>query len=360
MRNAKRLKDGTAWLLAGCLLALAGCEGGGNEPAAVPIAPEPEKPKEVSMPESIPGLDEARLEKEDERPGSMEVMVRERYDRGEKETYTHDPKHPVGTIKGGCRIVKKKGMTFPPEDKIEPTGENAIKDPEPKEVEYYTTIGLRRRNMVSRLGRAKYGYSYAPYNVVLRLRDIRIGRRPPLTRPVMMVRRGRIRAGDDSNYGGSNVQFAPVHERAQFTTWDSHPSEIVVTRSETGEEVFRKTVRYLQREEYKDEDHTTGQLAYEPQFITTPILRHPGRYVVTDARHPWIRGHLFVVENPYVTVTTYHKYYPRCNFEISGVPPGKHTLEVWHPLYEPVERTVEVEVEANKVTELLIKFRPRE
>jgi len=344
-------------LLVICLafLAAAGCDR--KEPVAQPIEPETQQTT-TDMPK-ISGLKEAGLA-EDEALGSTEVLVKEKFDRSERETYTWDSKHPAGTIKGGCRIRTKKGMTFPPQSVIELTGENAIRKPRPKEVEYYKTIAAKRPNYISRQGRAKYGYTYIPYNVVVMLRDVKVGRRRPLSRPVMMIRQGVLQPGDDVNHGGNNIQFSPIHERAQFTTWDAFPSEIVITRHGAKDVLFRKPVRYVQTEENKPKRHETGHLVYKPEFVTTPPIREPGMYAVSDARHPWIKGYLIVADNPYVTVTTYHKYYPLCNFQISGVPPGRHLLEVWHPLYKPVKPTVEVTVEANKVTELMILFHPPE
>jgi len=354
-RTARTCRVGPRLLA--CLLVLAGSGCGKQPPAATPVTSEPKKA--LQMPDAVPGLKEAGLE-EDQAPGSSEVVIKDTFDRGEKETYKWDSKHPAGTIKGGCRIVARKGMTFPPENVIELTGENAIKDPQPKELAYYQTIEVRRRNYISRMGRAKHGYTYIPYNVVIRLRDVKVGRRRPLNRPVMMVRHGVIQPGDNSNFGGNNIQLAPLHERAQFTTWDAFPSEIVVAGQNARHPLFRQTVRYAQAAKGKDGVRSTGHLTYKPQFITTPVIRQAGTYRVSDARHPWIRGYLIVVDNPYVVVTTYHKYYPLCNFEISGVPPGRHTLEVWHPLYTPVKRTLEVEVEANKIAELMVMFHPPE
>jgi len=364
MRSERTILARSACLLLVCVALVAvGC--GDEEPAPKRPTPDagkadPGAEKKAGMPDVIPGLKEAGLtddgSDDDKAPGSMEVVVKGTYDRSERETYKWDPKFPAGTIKGGCRLVKKKGTEFPTDEIIQLTGANAIKDPAPKEQAYYENIGIKRRAWLSRMGRAKDGYTYIPYNVAVMLRDVKVGRRPPLSRPVMMVRHGVIQPGDNSNHGGGTVQFSPLHERAQFTTWDSFPSEIVVTRQGTTDVLFKQSVRYAQTENNKRKKNDKGPLVYKPQFITTPLIREPGMYVVTDARHPWMRGYLFVVDNPYVTVTTYHKYYPLCNFEIKDVPPGRHTLEVWHPLYKPVKRIITVTVEANKTTELMVKF----
>jgi hypothetical protein len=131
-----------------------------------------------------------------------------------------------------------------------------------------------------------------------------------------------------------------------------------MTREATSETIFDQVVRYLQTEERKPGDYSEGSLAYRPEFAGTPPLREPGRYIVTDKRHPWMQGHLFVVDNPYVAATAFPRYHPLLNFEIGAVPPGTHTVEVWHPLYQPVKKTYTVKIEADKTTELMIEFIP--
>ena len=357
-RNGRRAAHGRAALpvlmvLCLVLLSAGGCD---KDKAARSSAPTSEPAKKLPLPETIPGL--KTVGADEDNPGATEQMVKSAYDRPDKETYTHDGRFPAGTLVGGFRFVEPKKMSLPAEDPIAFTGPYAIRKPEPKELAYYKVLDLKWPHLIVRLGREKYGYTYIPFNVALRLRGIEKGRRPPLDRPVMMVRQGRLWAGDRANYGGANIQFGPMHEPAQFTTWDAHPSEIVVTRQDAGKEIFRQTIRYVQSADNKERHHTTGHLAYKPQFASTPALREAGVYVVSDARHPWMKGYLIVVDNPYAVVTTFHKYYPRCNFKMDGVPPGKHTLEVWHPFYRPVKPTMEVEIDANKVTEVLIEFAP--
>ncbi|GAF89748.1 unnamed protein product [marine sediment metagenome] len=171
-----------------------------------------------------------------------------------------------------------------------------------------------------------------------------------------MIRQGRIGPGDGANNGGNNVQFCPLHERAQFTTWDEYPSRVLLAQEPTGKKVFDQIVRYAHGK--KDTHTKTGHLKYMPELITTAPLREKGIYTVTDRRHPWIKGYLFVVDNPYVTVTTCRRPGKLSIFNIGGVPPGTHTVEVWHPFLEPVQRTFQVKVEASRITEVLIEFHP--
>jgi hypothetical protein len=71
---------------------------------------------------------------------------------------------------------------------------------------------------------------------------------------------------------------------------------------------------------------------------------------------------MIVVDNPYVDVTTYKHHHKLSssgvNFTLDGVPPGKHIMTIWHPVFEPVEKEVEIEVEKDKVTEKLLFLKP--
>jgi len=349
----------TAVMMALAALAVTGCKDTSSPapPATGPAtqpATRPEQQPKLDIPKDVPGLKEAGLGEDN--PGSAEIMVKAAYDRIEKQTYTCDPKYPAGTLVGSCAFVTYDVKSHQPDPAIDIAGAYAVKDPLPKEVDYYKNVGLRDRSWILQRGRGKHAW-YQPNNVVLRLRGITKGRRPQLTRPVMMIRQGRIAPGDDTNFGANNVQFAPMHERAQFTTWDAFPSHILLTKHDTRAAVFQETVRYVQTEDNKDDRHTTGHLAYKPQFVITAPLRDPGLYVVTDTRHPWTEAYLFVVDNPYVAVTA-RDYKGRANFRIDGVPPGTHTIDVWHPLCKPVKQTLEVEVLQDQIKELLIKFHP--
>jgi len=337
-------------------LVLTGCR---DKPTSQPAGADHDK-QQTTMPTTIPGM-------EQDRPGATDVMVKAAYDRGEKETYTHDPRHPAGTLVGGVRFAKTdKPVKIPAAYVLDIAGPNAIKDPEPKETAYYKNIEIRppealqspRRKKV--LYVVKHGDTYIPCNVVLRVRDVKVGRLPPLDRCAMVVHHGIVIPGDDGNHGGNDVQFCPLHDRLQLTTWDEPPCRLVLTRQESGKVAFETPLRYVQTKDTRVNGKVeVGHLAYKPQLLSSPPLRHPGLYVLTCRRHPWQRGYLWVVDNPYVTTTVWAVYRnPRCNFRIENLPPGKHTIDVWHPIYKPLKPTVEVQIEQDRVHELLIEFHP--
>lgn len=68
--------------------------------------------------------------------------------------------------------------------------------------------------------------------------------------------------------------------------------------------------------------------------------------------HGWMLGWIVVMGQPYYAVTD-----EKGAFRIEGVPPGKHTLEVWHEMLGKVTREVEVKVgaETRVVFELVKK-----
>ncbi len=361
-RTQRRERSGPgATLVLAALLALLAPTASCRRRAPATRPAETQEARKVEMPGEVPGLGEV----EDD-PGATEVMVKGRYDRGERETYRHERGHPAGTLAGGCRFTDCKGMEVPADEVVDLRGRDAIKDPQPGEEEFYRNIGVRRPWSCEQLRRrrqvwvAKRGEEYIPCNVVVMLRGVKVGRREALTRPVMAVRQGLMGPGGPENHGGNDVQFGPLHERAQFTTWDKYPSELVLTEADTGRVVCEKAVRYRQTEERRVTDEPgEGRFAYRPEYAITEPLRRAGLYVLACRRHPWQRAYLWVVDNPYVTTTEWEAYRnPLCNFRIENVPPGTHTVEVWHPVFQPVKRTFEVTIEADRIKELMIYFHP--
>ena len=63
----------------------------------------------------------------------------------------------------------------------------------------------------------------------------------------------------------------------------------------------------------------------------------PGRYVVRCGVHPWMYGWVFVAPQRAVAVTD-----GAGRFTLAGVPPGRHTLQVWHETLGALSVPVEV------------------
>lgn len=340
-----------ALMTLGCLLAgsLSACAKDDKKPATQPAATTlAAKPAD----KPIPGLKETGMV--EEKPGETEVLVKQAYDRKDKEAYAFDRDFPVGVIRGTCMFKAPAPTTLPAAAGPELRADS-IKDVRAKELDYYKNLEVKLDPWWVQHGAGKNAW-YQPVNCVIMLKGVTKGRRPPMERPVMMIRQGAIRPGDDTNFGANNVQFCPRHERAQFTTWDSYPSHIKLTRQAGGQVAFEGDVKYAQ----ESKDNSTGFLEYKPELITTEPLRQAGLYVVQDARHPWIVGYLFVVDHPFVAVTRRENYDKKSNFEIAAVPPGKWTMEVWHPTLKPVQREIEIEVKKDTATEVVVEFYPPE
>lgn len=86
---------------------------------------------------------------------------------------------------------------------------------------------------------------------------------------------------------------------------------------------------------------------------TVQRVRTPGMYLLRCDVHPWMNAYVYVAGNAYATTTDSDGA-----FTLSGVPPGKYKLVMWHEGWEtqlvsgnpvfskPVEQTQEVTVSA--------------
>ncbi len=95
--------------------------------------------------------------------------------------------------------------------------------------------------------------------------------------------------------------------------------------------------------------------AAAPEPKTSEPMQEMGAYTLTCKNKPELKTQFFVVDNPYVFGGGYGA---SGSFSINGVPPGKYSVDVWHPLYEPVLKQVDVQIEPDKTTEMVIQFKP--
>jgi hypothetical protein len=83
-------------------------------------------------------------------------------------------------------------------------------------------------------------------------------------------------------------------------------------------------------------------------------LARPGTYVVKCDRHGWMSAFLRVDDHPFHAITD-----ELGRFEITGIPPGKHQVEVFHEKFgeRPIAPDViEVDIQADQVTDLNLKL----
>lgn len=103
--------------------------------------------------------------------------------------------------------------------------------------------------------------------------------------------------------------------------------------------------------------HTTHYYGPSEANISLPIagmrterkLTRPGLYVVKCDIHGWMQAFIRVDEHPYHAVTD-----ASGRFRIEGVPPGRHTLEVWHERLGTLAR--EVVIDAAGDSEITIEY----
>jgi plastocyanin len=81
-------------------------------------------------------------------------------------------------------------------------------------------------------------------------------------------------------------------------------------------------------------------------------LTRPGRYIVKCDRHGWMSAFLQVDDHPFHTVTD-----EKGRFEITGIPPGKHQVEVYHERFGELPNParpepLEVQIEADQTATL--------
>jgi len=334
-----------AILTALCVLAAAGCRSRPEPPRPTddPATQAATNPAAPEVPEQFA---------EDLSAGSTEILVNTDGPAVRAEpTYVRRPDCPSGKLSGICVFTGK--LKVPPTPKPEDLakGPYAIKDPQPGEVDYYRNIKVYRPRYY-RHGRRHR--EYFPTHVVLRMRDIKAGRRPPLMPTGFMAIHGYVK-GLRGNHGNrTNITFAALNARVTFFTYEAHPCTFLLDRAETGERIFQGRVAYLDKGRKNAHEVGGGHkiwIASKPEPIQSPILRHPGLYRVSTVRHPWKIGCLFLVDNPYVEVV-------QGGFEIKDIPVGRHRMDVWHPAYEPLRKTVEFEIVADETAEVRLEFKP--
>lgn len=85
--------------------------------------------------------------------------------------------------------------------------------------------------------------------------------------------------------------------------------------------------------------HMEGAASYllalpKSNVVVSRPLRRAGLISITCDTHNWMSAFIFVVEHPYNSGTD-----EEGNFKIENIPPGKHTLKMWHEGWR-IERTI--------------------
>jgi len=329
------------WILIGCAAWSAGCR------REAPL-PETAVPAATNVPAAVTNVP-TELEREIS-AARTEIMVKVDPNAAARAepTYTEVPDLPSGRLSGVCRFeppVRGRLDQVPPADLT--NGPWACANPLPGELDYYVNARVRPPQYWRQEDRF-----ISPTHVVLLFRDVRQGRRKPLLPTGFMAIHGYCRALS-GNYGEGPISFAPAGSRPTFFTYEAFPATFVLTRADSGAELFRGKVSYVDEGRKNARQVGDGHsiwIASKPEPIQGPILREPGLYKVAVERRPWQFGYLWLVDNPYVAVVG-------GSFDIGDLPAGRLRVEVWHPEYEPVEKTVEIEIQPDATAEIVIRLK---
>lgn len=334
--------------LAALLVFVCSC-GEGRKPAAPEAAIPARGEEKKSQAPKLPG--------EEELDAATEILVKDPTygERRRRDDYVQDEKIPAGALRGICIVTPPKGMgQAPPEHVLEP----AIVDPQPGEIDYYKNLKLKTRGLPWWLGeRVNRSGQFGVYGAVLTLRGIKKGKRAPMLRPSYLVKTGSISTSWGSNPWGP-FSFSPPGERANIGTYDGFPCRIVFTRLATGKKVGEGEVSAFDKDTIKPLGGGGQHFTARPKMAQSPPLVETGMVAIACARHPWQKAYLCVWDSPYAGVVPGHSDPEQVGkFTLDGIPVGKHALEIWHPAYEAVAKTVEIEIKDNETSELKIEFK---
>ncbi len=173
------------------------------------------------------------------------------------------------------------------------------------------------------------------------LRGIKSGKRAMFIRPTYLLREGRFRPP---------IQFAPPDERVMFGTYDSYATDLQIRSLPAGKLVMDGEVSAYDRSKIRQLGGGGVELK-PPDMAQSDVLHELGGYAITSRRHAWKKAYLFVVDNPYAVVAD-------GKFMMEDAPVGTWIMEVWHPLYKPVNPSVQVRVEEDGTTEIAVEFEP--
>jgi hypothetical protein len=306
---------------------------------------------------------------EDELRAKVLVTDRAAEERKAKTGYIHDPKLPGGTLKGICYVKYDKAVRLYPPFPLELEGDNAIRDPQEGEHEYYAS---RRPVPVVYLGRyAPDEKRYGVKGAVIRIPGIAAGRRRKFDRLRYQIdfRNHQIVPAKPEGRGvfnpsAYNVGVMHTKQLVQVLNLSLYGSHLVLTDPRTGEKMWEQVAQRYHDPKFPGEHLGSNPVMDRPTVYQIPRIDRSGAYVLTCRRHPWQKAYLVLSDNPYAAVSVddgdyRHRHPDRAGeFVIDGIPPGTHTVEVWHPELEPVQRTLEVDIAMDRTTPLTIKFKP--
>ena len=303
----------------------------------------------------VPGLDPQH--------GAMEIVVTKANENRELEkSYIQKENVKSGSVKGYCFVVCKDKTKLPAPKPLNVA--KLIQKPEAQEAEFYAQFKYTEPQWIAS---NPVDGRYPVMQAVVFARNIKVGARTPFDRPAYLVWSGSFREGNDSSNGARTM----VKERLQIRNCDPFPCHFVITgpppRNEViFEEVLGPNTDVRKPGEVNAEvtafnkhtEHFSSQVGFmrTGKLVISPPLKEPGIYTLSCKRRSWMKSTLLVLENPLAAFSsTGHGGWGK--FTIEQMPVGRHVLEVWHPVLEPMQKTIEVEIKENETTQLNIEFK---
>ena len=155
----------------------------------------------------------------------------------------------------------------------------------------------------------------------------------------------------DGLFGGRSYDVSGIRKSAEMVQKDKtfipHVLPIVIgtTVGFPNEDPFYHNVFSFTRGNKFDLGKYSRESPAKEYKFTNAGVRMPGVIEIFCDIHRHMKGYVLVLENPF-----FSRPNDRGRFRISEVPAGKWQVYVWHPLFEYVIRTVEIE--PNNVIEL--------
>jgi len=100
---------------------------------------------------------------------------------------------------------------------------------------------------------------------------------------------------------------------------------------------------------FDERDRTAFNVASVPATTITNLIRRPGIYEVKCDVHSWMSAWIVIVDHPYVAMSD-----PSGHFVIEDVPPGEHTIRIWHEGLGETTRDVHVISGETSFVELVV------
>ena len=327
-------------------------------PVEVSPPPKPHKPPDLS---AIQGFDPNAAVADNfiqqPAPGSQPKRV----------TYVQDEKWPSGSLKGVCRFTKGNIQKPAP---VQIDTNKQILNPKPRELEFYSMFKYYTPDWIGKGGEV--------CGAVVLIRGIKIGSKPVLDCPPLLIFDGGFSGGDRveirSKSPFSHYFLLNINNNVLFANCDPFECDLAIQSVGINEEICHTlappaTHTYEPGETLPEptdawNKHKKDNTINSPKwYFVGGAKRYPskrikesGYYFISCKIHPWQKTCLIAVDNPYVALPT--DGLKNGSFMIAKIPPGKHTVEIWHPVYKPVQATYEIEIKENEETSLVVQFEP--